>query len=307
MGIEQEYLADAKHHLASAAQHISAGMNDDDRFQAVVFAAVGVEKLLKHLLAQINPALILEKMTFASLMVACHMDKVTATDHRLSDLKDTARSKTSVIAFAEAIDHATYVCEGVKTHKGSLHALRGYRDTMLHRFSGEVDARKCDVLLCRDLVTALEAISECLSGDGAAALIGSANYEKLAKLSADTAAIENLREHMTGLLERHRLQWVTVEHDAEKVARASRKTSLEVERSDANKCRCPACGQPAVETLDFDVDWDWDSVDQQPVPVIVGANTIDIECHYCGLHLTGYDEIAYVETQGLTGGGGALP
>ena len=303
MGIEQDYLADAKRHLTSAAQHISAGMSDEERFHAVVLAAVGVEKLLKHLLAQINPALILEKMTFASLMVVFHADNVTGPDHHLNAL--TEKAKTNVIGFSEAIDHASYVCEGVKTHKGLLHALRGYRDVMLHRFSGEVDARTCDVLLCRDLVTALEAISECLVSDGAAELIGGINYEKMARLSAETAAIENLRAHMTNLLEHHRLEWLAAERDAETIARATRRTSSEAERSNSNECRCPACGQRAIETLEFEVDWEWDSVDQQPVPEIVGANAIEIECYYCGLHLTGYDEIAYAETHGLTGAAGA--
>lgn len=299
MTIEQRYLADAKSHLALAAKHIKQGMNNDDRFQAVICAAVGVEKLLKYLIAKVNPALILKTMNFNNIVTAFHLERV-ATANGAAKIKKEA--DTDVITLFASIEHALYFCDGVKTHKGALHQLRSYRDLLVHRPSDEVEAGKCDVLLCRDLYTAINAISAC-ADETAASLFGE-EHARLAALSLETATAINLRQRMVALLEEHRLLWLANSEDPAAVALADQQTDYALERGGVNRTDCPACGNPAIETFELEFDWDWDEIENQPTQVVVGGYTTGIYCHYCGLSLTGYDEIEYVENMR---GGGATP
>jgi hypothetical protein len=296
MPVDDRYLNDAKSHIGLAAPAIVEGPSgSDQRFQAVVLVAVGIEKLLKHVIAKVNPALILKSQDFDSVVFHCHREAITAID-RVPDLEKKA--SPDVITLKASIQRASIFSKGVKDNAQFIHALADFRDIALHRSCDELDVSKVDRLLCRDLYNVVRDISADLSLS-ARDFFGehSTRLEKLSELLIEQ---DNFQAQMEALLEQHRKIWeqrstnaVTVSH-AEKVT-----TAYLTKRHETAECPCPACGNSAVATLEPNYDYDYDPDEGGAFGYISGIYVTDIQCLYCALRLDEYDQLKYVDADAL--------
>ena len=296
---DSRYLNDAKSHIGLAAAEITEEATGDGRFQAVVLVAVGIEKLLKHIIAKVNPALILKSQDFDSVVLHCHREAITATE-RVSDLEKKA--SPDVITLKASIQRASIFSKGVKDNAQFIHALADFRDIALHRCCDELDIPKLDRLLCRDLYNVIRDISIDLSlspqdffGQHSA---------RLENLSEKLITQDNFEASMVALLEHHRKIWEQRSTNEKTVANIEKLTSAYLtKRSETTECPCPACGNLAIASLEPDYDYDYDSEDGSAIGYISGVYVTDIQCLYCSLKLTEYDQLKYVDADALLEGG----
>jgi hypothetical protein len=289
------YLNDAKRHISLAAPAIADGATDDQRFQALVLVAVGIEKLLKHLIAKVNPALILKSQDFDSVVLHCHREAITAVD-RVSDLEKKA--SPDVITLKASIQRASIFSKGVKDNAQFIHTLSDFRDIALHRTGEELDVPKIDRLLCRDLYNVIRDISADLSLTSKDFL--GEQSDRLEQLSASLIAQDNFQASMEALLERHRKIWEERSKNATTIAHAEKVTTAYLtKRSETTECPCPACGNSAVATLEPDYDYDYDPDEGTTFGYISGVYVTDIQCLYCSLKLDEYDQLKYVDADAL--------
>jgi len=289
------YLKDAKSHISLAALAITKGATNDQRFQAVVLVAVGIEKLLKHIISEVNPALILKSQDFDSVVLHCHREAITATD-RVADMEKKA--SPDVITLKASIQRASLFSKGVKDNAQFIHTLADFRDIALHRSSEELDAVRVDRLLCRDLHNVIRDISADLSLSTQDFL--GEHSTRLEALSEELIAHDNFQAGMEVLLERHRKIWEERSKNATTVSHAEKVTNAYLtKRSETTDCPCPACGNLAVATLEPDYDYDYDPDDGTTFGYISGVYVTDIQCLYCSLKLDEYDQLKYVDADAL--------
>ncbi|WP_139103673.1 hypothetical protein [Stenotrophomonas maltophilia] len=289
------YLKDAKSHISLAAPAIAKGATNDQRFQAVVLAAVGFEKLLKHIIAEVNPALILKSQDFDSVVLHCHREAITATD-RIAEIEKKA--SPDVITLKASIQRASIFSKGVKDNAQLIHTLADFRDIALHRSSEELDAVRVDRLLCRDLYNVIRDISVDLSLS-AQDFFGE-HSARLEVLSNELIAHDNFQTGMEALLERHRKIWEERSKNATTVSHAEKMTNAYLAKlNETTDCPCPACGNLALATLEPDYDHDYDPDDGTTFGFISGVYVTNIQCLYCSLKLDEYDQLKYVDADAL--------
>lgn len=289
------YLDDAKSHISLAAPAIVKGATSDQRFQAVVLVAIGIEKLLKHIIAEVNPALILKSQDFDSVVLHCHREAITATD-RVADIEKKA--SPDVITLKASIQRASLFSRGVKDNAQFIHTLADFRDIALHRSCEELDAVRVDRLLLRDLYNVIRDISADLSLS-AKDFLGE-HSTRLEALSEELIAHDNFQAGMEALLARHRKIWDEKSKDARAVSYAEKATiAYLTKRSETTDCPCPACGNLAVATLEPDYDYDYDPDDGTNFGYISGIYVTDLQCLYCSLKIDEYDQLKYVDADAL--------
>lgn len=302
MNIAASYLEDAKSQLSLAASLVK---NEDDpleQWQAVLLAAIGLEKLLKYILAKTNPALVLKTLDYESTVIACHLEQVTAKD-KVAELRKKATA--DVVALKTAIQRASLFSSAVKNHSQFIHALADMRDIAAHRPWNEADPNRVRVMLCRDLYRAIAEISECLDIDPIIFLQGHA--VRLCQLSEQVAAQENLNAQMALLLAKHKAKWEERKGKQNLVDGANKLTFSRLAAEPyVTDCMCPACGNDAIAVLEPDVDYDYDQDDGTAYATVIGVSVDRIQCFYCSLVLDNYDQLRYVNADSLLAAGGEV-
>lgn len=295
MSNNRRYLNDAKSHIRLAAPAIAKGVASDQRFLAVVLVAVGIEKLLKHIIAEVNPALILKSQDFDSVVLHCHREAITATD-KISDIEKKA--SPDVITLKASIQRASLFSRSVKDNAQFIHTLADFRDIALHRSCDELDPVRVDRLLCRDLHDVIRSVSADLFLSTQDFL--GEHSARIEALSEEIIAHDNFQAGMEALLERHRKIWQERSKNATTVSHADKVTTAYLaKRSEVIDCPCPACGKLAVATLEPDYDYDHDPDNGTSFGYIAGVYVTEIHCLYCSLKLDEYDQLKYVDADSL--------
>jgi hypothetical protein len=292
---DNRYLDDAKSHIGSSAAEISEGASAGQRFHALVLAAVGIEKLLKHIIARVNPALILKSQDFDSVVVHCHRESITAPD-RLPELEKKASA--DVITLKASIQRASLFSNGVKDNAQFIHTLADFRDIALHRSSQELDITRVDRLLCRDFYNVVRDICADLSLSPQDFF--GVHSSRIEAISAAITQQDNFQSNMEDLLKHYKQVWDKRSKNPTTIANAQKLTSvLLTKHSETTDCPCPACNNTAVATLEPDYDYDYDAEEGRTFGFVSGVYVTEIHCYYCSLRLDQYDQLKYVDADEL--------
>lgn len=302
MTIADAYLEDAKTQLSLAAPLVNEQGTSTEQWQAVLLAATGIEKLLKHVLAAINPALVLKTMDYESTVIACHSGQVTFPE-RLVELQKKANLE--VVTLRTAVQRASLFSAAVRNQSQFIHALADLRDIAAHRPWSEADRALVRRVLCRDLYLAISEILLARGIDGGELLGGHAT--RLRQLSEKITREENLNAQMESLLANHRATWEARRSKPELVEGAKKLTfSRLAAEPHATNLACPACGNDAIAILEPDIDYDYDDTDGSAYATVIGVSVDHIKCFYCSLLLDKYDQLHYVDADSLLAAGGEV-
>jgi hypothetical protein len=300
MNIAASYLEDAKAQLSLAAALVKDESTSLEQWQAVLLAAIGIEKLLKCVLARTNPALVLKTIDYESTVIACHLEQVTATE-KVAELKKKATA--DVVTMKTAVQRASLFSSAVKDHSQFIHALADMRDIAAHRPWIEVEPTRVRIMLCRDLYLAIADISKSLDLNPATFFQGHA--VRLYQLSEQVTAAENLNAQMASLLAQHRAKWEERKGKPNLVEAARKLTfSRMAAEPYVEDCKCPACGNDALAVLEPDIDYDYDEEEGTAYATVIGVSVDRIQCFYCSLLLDKYDQLRYVDADALLANGG---
>ena len=287
--MKNEYMDDSPFFLTRAAAKTKNRMTKEAVVEAILFLALGVERLLKGILFTLNPVYIYKNQEFKNTVSLVYGDKLLpgwAHNKEVSGSPDE-----DVLTFKLSLLRTKAISKAAEKHTSMLFALSNWRDILAHNALARLDIDKCRTLLLRDFYPLIRDFSAELNLP-MSRLIGSHEI-RLASLSADHQ--ESIEEKVKVRLDAHAKRWEQLQNvpgyttkmkinsdSAVRAAANKRDTFVEV-------VPCPACENDAIITAEVDFDYD----DGHVWPI--GAFVSSLRCLYCKLVVEDYDEIDHLE------------
>ena len=289
-----EYLFDAQRLIGMAGKDISEGMDNTEVIAATTFFSLGVERLLKFILADVNPVFVLSTGDFKNAAPCLYKHRFVNDDqHSVT----SSKPDHDVVSFRLALQRALLFSAGVKENSQLLYSLANHRDILAHRPLSELDIPKAKRLLAKDAYKLLNDI--CSERSIPTNSFFGEDDDRLKTLSDKLQGEEAFAQNMTAKLEHHRALWVERSSTPEFVAQAENQTASLLQRSGQDfsyePIDCPACSQEAVARIEPDYDYD----PAERTSFVTGVFVDSINCCFCDLKLTDYEELNYVDANSI--------
>lgn len=289
-----EFLADAKKLIRMSCGDIGEEMNVLEVIHATIFFSLGVERLLKFVLAEINPVFVLTSGDFKNAAPCLYKDKfVNGDQHNVT----SSKPDPDVVSFRVAMQRALIFSTGVKENSQLLFSLANYRDILAHRPLSELDIVKANRLLAKDGYKLLNDI--CSERALSAQEFFGANHDRLRDLSRKIQSEEDFSRTMAVRIEQHKALWLGRASQSEFIKQANdiTKSLLSSSGNDFtyDSFTCPACTQEAVARIEADYEYDPGEKTSYPTGVFVD----NINCYFCDLKLQDYEELNYVDANSI--------
>jgi hypothetical protein len=265
---------EAARFLAITASFVDHTMSDDACLQAALAFAVGIEKLLKSRLYDINATYVFKKPEFENTIAIQYPGAIVPEAAKEFAAKKLDRDS---ISLRSAVQRAKAVSLVTLRHVNLIHSLADIRDLIVHGIPTEDDIARTRSLVQRYMYVLVRDFAEEL-GVKPTDLAGPALVR-----CADVCASheEDLDKAIELRLESHRMVWeqkqltagdVKAIQDEMQAIRSKRRYG-----EFTQDYECPACGNVAL--LHADVDFDYSDGESYPV----GAYLDRLECLFCGL------------------------
>lgn len=298
MVIASEFLADAKKLILMSCGDIGEKMNELEVIHATTFFSLGIERLLKFVLAEINPVFALTNGDFKNAAPCLYRHKfVNGDQHGVT----SSKPDTDVVSFRVAMQRALIFSTGVKENSQLLFSLANYRDILAHRPLSELDIVKANRLLAKDGYKLVNDI--CSEGSLLVQEFFGTNHDRLRDLSRKIQSEEDFSREMAARIEQHRALWLSRGSQPEFIKQATDITESLLASSGQDfsyvPFKCPACAQEAVARIEPDYDYD----PAEKTSYVTGVFVDSINCYFCGLKLQDYEELNYVDANSIFEGG----
>ena len=283
------YMDDISFFLTRAAAKTKDRMSEEAVVEAVLFLALGVERLLKGILFGLNPVYIYKNQDFKNTVSLIYGDKLLpgwAQNKEISGSPDG-----DVLTFKLSLLRTKAISKAAEKHTSMLFALSNWRDIVAHNTLSKLDIEKCRTLLLRDFYPLVRDF--CSERNLSITRLLGSHEIRLASLSADHQ--ESIGEKIKVKLDAHTRRWEQLKNVPGYATKMKNKSESLV-RAAANKrdsfvelVPCPACKNGAILTAEVDSDCSEGYVS------LTGAFVSSLRCFYCKLDVEDYDEIDYLE------------
>lgn len=251
--------------------------------QNTLFFAIGVEKLLKSILYDVNPLYILEQPDFKN---SVHIEY----SNEIKDKSELSSKKPDgdVIAYQASVLRSIVFSKTILDHKNTLMRLKNYRDIIVHHNFEKLDIEAMKVLLQRDFYPFLSELSKEHN------LAAQGNFfnnlhSKLAKISGSLQ--EDIEKQIKLKIESTQSKWNQMSGSHLFNRKKCEKETVELLKKDFTyPATCPSCKNYAVI---FTVPiMEYDTYRQEIVQT--GLETKGLECKFCELNVFDYKELDFL-------------
>lgn len=280
------YLRSASGFLRESASRIRHEMASDSVIQSTLNFAIGMERVLKGTLYDVNPTYVLVSPEFSHSLKVIYPNKILASQDGESVLAKTPTA--DVITFRNSLLRAAEISRATQKNKTRLFGLSNLRDLIVHHDLALLDLGKAQTLLQRDFYLILLDFAEELRitrtdwfGDSETTLI---------QVSRENA--QDIKKIIRLKIEQHRRVWDSVKQAIDEVQKKNGVTDEFLESAHRYETACPACNQRAVLFSQPDYVIDVDNAGKH----VVGEFVRLIHCEFCGLHIDDdveIDELGY--------------
>ena len=267
-----EYYRDASMLLRAALRQRHTA-NDTSAIVATMLYALGVERILKGVLHDVNPVYVYKDPAFKHTVTALYAQRIIGSGKTSPEV--AKQPNHDVLTFREALHRSAVISPTVQSNLATLHRIAAARDVIAHCRLSQLppgDAMRIALLDAPHVVGAFELELGLASG----ALDGRLEDDP-AEVAAKQQAIANLRSR----LDAHARRWEALRNDPGHFSQAAKR--LEVLKAIGGRdafyvdYTCPSCGNIAALQAEVDYDYaDGDSIPQGVFPV-------HLECTFCDL------------------------
>lgn len=253
--------------------------------QNTLLFAIGMEKLLKSLIFDINPLYILESPDFKNSVPLNYSNFV------MNNIEISSKPNGDVIAFQSSVLRATVFSKAVLENKNTLMKLKNARDIIVHHNFKLLDIEALKTLLNRDFFTVLSEI------DKEHSLGGQTNFfnNLHAKLATISSALQDDIEKQIRLkIEGAQSYWNTLKGTSTfKRKKCELATVEQLNKQYTYPASCPSCSNYAVVYSSPIMEYD----SYRNEVVQTGLDTKALKCQFCNLEVSDYKELDYLKIQ----------
>ena len=260
-------------------------ISDMDAVQNTLFFALGMEKLLKGMLYDINPILILENSDFKNAFAVYYKDRLITASENTKDIQQDPNA--DVIAFHSSVLRATLLSQTAFDFKNTLMKLKNARDIIVHHSFEKLDIAEMKLLLNRDFYTIVKSFSDELNW-GEVHCFNNL-HSKLALISSELQ--DDISKQIKLKIEAKLAAWNVSKGITGAIERSKKQTIEILQNNFAYPTQCPCCGNKAV-------------VSTKPVmaynpflkqEIQVGLDVINLMCWFCKLEIEKYTELDHLK------------
>ena len=281
-----EYTKDAINILKYTSRLISAGQQDNFALinQTLMFA-LGVERLLKGILYDINPLYILLGADFKNSAAVEYSQKIIPEMSKGDDVAQVPNQ--DVITFRLSLLRAQHFSKCAHKHKGFLFFLNEARDIIAHNRLSFLDLQRLKERIGRDFISILSDFESELNLTKHAFFDGQ-------ETKLRTIAI-SYQENVSGKLELkfqiHKEKWQMAKNISGYIQNKSSVTAEILQLENKVKTPCPACDNDAVLYLKSLKEYN----PFEGREVQTGFEIKKLKCQYCKIEIVDYEEIDFLK------------
>jgi len=283
------YMRDAGEFLRRAARLFEPDVRDQMLVDALWLTALGLERVLKGILHDINPIYVFKNQDFKHSVQTLYSRRILAEAGRSEEL--AANPDRDVLSFRTSLLRAALVSQVTLKHKALLFALSAHRDVIAHCDLDLLDRKSASLLLLRDVAPLLKEYATEL-GVPMTHFVAGLELRLLA-LAAEHQ--EDIATRVRMKLDGHARRWEQLRN----VPGYSEK--MRVKTANTNRVRhwdvleCPACHNEALVEVEADYVYEKE-IDEA---VFMGVFVKQLRCLYCKLAIKDYREIDHLRLNQL--------
>lgn len=260
-------------------KYVSIGIQKElDDFQVIQLTlnfALGVERLLKGILYDVNPTFILIEPGFRHSIQSLYSHKIIEESKSSGEL--AANPNNDVITYRNSLLRAQHISKACFDHKNLLFSISNARDIIVHHELKNLDITKLREILQRDFYPFLKSVSSDLGIKQGHYFDGS--HIKLARLSSSLQT--DLEKKIKLLLETHIGTWNVLKNRGGFIEDKNSVTEEILTTSHKEATDCPACNNKAVIYLNPIEEFN----PFEKKSIIIGYEVKKLKCQYCKLEI----------------------
>lgn len=267
--------------------------------EAVLLFAMGIEKLLKGILWEINPLLIYEDMSLKNICLTVYNHKLTDwARNRLTPKNQNAEQPDNKVHTGNATLAAAANFSKTADKRGpTLRELFRLRGIIAHRAKDEFNYRESLRFLKKHFYPLVSELAFEMKIDDMSQFFAHGAEEKLKNIAAAIVENDKVAEQCEQLKKQHLEVWYGRKDDQIVVKKTQAAMSLDLDclalgSKSFDVVACPFCGQNAILIISM-------------VEVPDGDRTVEerfvtgLKCHFCDASITDPDMVEELQLQML--------
>ncbi len=288
-----EYFRDSKFFIKRAGEFLSSQMTNDSIIEGILYFALGIERILKGLLYDINPIYILKNQEFKNSAPSLYKTRMLENIEQNSEI--STKPDGDVLTFKLSLSRVKVFSESAHKNSSLLYTLSNYRDVIVHRPLSELKVEKLKRLLQKELFPVIEHFSKEIGLKTEEFFEENTNHVK--KIAFEIFEAEEFEHKINVKIQHHMDIWSTNKENRDQVESA-KKTTASLLKQKSNDfmydiISCPVCENDALVRIEPDYDID------DGHGYLSGVFVDSLTCHFCGLVLDSYEELDYFDINGI--------
>lgn len=248
-------------------------MSDTDVIQSMLNFSLGIERILKGILFNVNPIYTLSSPDFSHSMPVLYQNKIRSKDEHGEILHK--KPVADVITYRTSLLRAATISWVTQNRKGLLFSISRIRDTIAHHDLSSIDLENAREILLRDFYLVILDFSEELKIPRDFFFGTTEEKLSLTALSHQT----NLKDHLRLKINNHARSWTNIINNNTDTTPSKLITSEILESGHRFSTSCPACLQEAVLYTKPEY-----TIDPQTVTKNIQGEFVDrLKCEFCNL------------------------
>ncbi|MDD2270979.1 MAG: hypothetical protein PHP95_08650 [Desulfuromonadaceae bacterium] len=285
--MNNHYVDDAVFFLKNAAIAVDEKTTDEQIVFAVLSFALGMEKLLKGILFDVNPVYVYKVPDFKNTVSLLYKEKMLP--NVLKNQEISSDPDGDVLTFKLSLLRAKAISETTEKHTSLLFSLSNYRDIIVHNTLNLLESAKLRKLILGNFYPMI--LDYCKELGIRPDKIFAANEIKMADVSAKNQDSPEGRIKLK--IAAHLKRWEQLKNMSGYIEKKSRRTDYIKTIRNRNLffkiTECPACKNDSLMKVEVDLE----EFDDRLLPV--GAFVSGLNCQYCKFTVDDYDEIDYLK------------
>ncbi|MGH1516585.1 hypothetical protein [Chryseobacterium sp. JK1] len=269
-----KYIEDSKIFLNYVSDKITEELSDNDVIQIAINLSLGMERLLKGILFEVNPLYILIEPNFNHSIQHIYSEKIIIQNKKTKELPD--KFNEDVITFKTSLLRAQIVSNTVYNHKNILFAISNIRDILAHCDLQLLNKVETKQIISRDFYPMIKSFAKELKINENAFF--NSNQIKLSSISS--ALQTDLNMKFSIMKDEFKGKWKLLKKIAGYTESKILKTEEIYDIGNKFKYKCPACRNTAL--MYFKPVREEYISSGKVQEVITGFLIQNLKCEFCG-------------------------